>query len=111
MEESGGILDRDILKSLLFKHRYSLIQEFYRVFGDGATWKLLDIFAGTRIKVPSAREIRIVKRDVFIYRSMLKVKGDLVVGQKCKDDLAKKFSLTSARVAQIYIEVKEICES
>jgi hypothetical protein len=62
------------LKALIIKlskmFPQSLLADFERIFGTEATEKLLIIFAGTTLQVPSTKELDEAQRDIVIYKTL-----------------------------------------
>ena len=78
--------------------RKTLIPELYEVFGNQHLMLFLDLFAGTRIEVPSRDLILTALRDADIY-STLTGHRDTVRG------LATKYGVEEHRVADSYARV------
>jgi hypothetical protein len=49
----------------------NLISEFHRIFGKEATEKLLTIFAGVTLHIPSTKEIEEAVRNIAIYETLI----------------------------------------
>lgn len=53
----------------------SLISEFCHVFGPEDTERLLSVFGGMKLKVPSHEDISKMKRNLEIYEAMVQAKA------------------------------------
>jgi hypothetical protein len=81
--------------------RNTLIPELYEVFGNQHLLQFLDLFAGTRVEVPSRDLILTALRDADIY-ARLAARKDTV------GSLATKYGLEEHRVADAYARVATI---
>jgi len=81
--------------------RKTLIPELYEVFGNQHLMLFLDLFAGTRIEVPSRDLILTALRDADIYSTLTGHK-DTVRG------LATKYGVAEHQVADAYARVAAI---
>lgn len=76
-----------------------MVTEFYRIFGPDATEKILTIFGGATLRIPSTKDLRRAQRDIFIY--------DFLMGAQGKDrqtrmqSISKEFSLTAPKIRSI----------
>jgi hypothetical protein len=84
--------------------RKTLISELYEVFGKQHLMLFLDLFAGTRVEVPSRDLILTAVRDADIYVRLAAHK-DTVRG------LATKYGLEEHRVADAYARVAALVEA
>ena len=84
--------------------RKTLIPELYEVFGNQHLMLFLDLFAGTRIEVPSRDLILTALRDADIYSTLTGHK-DTVRG------LATKYGVEEHRVADAYARVAALVEA
>jgi hypothetical protein len=105
------ILDGDVgelvevfISVLLARTRRTVIPELYEVFGPEQVMRFLDLFAGTRVDVPSRDVISQALRDADIY-ARLTAHEDTVRG------LAAKFGLEEHRVADAYARVAALVEA
>src|SRR5262249_26600927 len=81
--------------------RKTLIPELYEVFGSEHLMLFLDLFAGTRVEVPSRDLMLAALRDAEIYTAVA-ARKDTVRG------LATKYGLEEHRVADAYARVAAI---
>ena len=81
--------------------RKTLIPELYEVFGTEHLMRFLDLFAGTRVEVPSRDLILTALRDADIYAAVA-THQDSVRG------LARKYGVEDHRVADAYARVAAI---
>lgn len=81
--------------------RKTLIPELYEVFGSEQLMLFLDLFAGTRVEVPSRDLILTALRDADIYATLAAHK-DSVRG------LATKYGVADHQVADAYARVAAI---
>lgn len=66
----------DVFYLVLFKAaEETVLPELYRIFGDGATLKFLDTFAGLQVRVPTRKLLAHCVRDTMIYLDMTKLDG------------------------------------
>jgi hypothetical protein len=84
--------------------RKTLISELHEVFGTEHLMRFLDLFAGTRIEVPSRDLILAALRDADIYVRLAAHK-DTVRG------LATKYGVEEHRVADAYARVAALVEA
>ena len=84
--------------------RKTLISELFEVFGTEHLMRFLDLFAGTRIEVPSRDLILAALRDADIY-VRLAAHTDTVRG------LATKYGVEEHRVADSYARVAALVEA
>jgi hypothetical protein len=84
--------------------RKTMISELYEVFGTEHFMRFLDLFAGTRIEVPSRDLILAALRDADIY-ARLAAHKDTVRG------LATKYGVEEHRVADAYARVAALVEA
>src|SRR5215471_19126202 len=81
--------------------RKTLIPELYEVFGSEHLMLFLDLFAGTRVEVPSRDLILTALRDADIYATLTAHK-DSIRG------LATRYGLAEHQVADAYARVAAI---
>lgn len=80
----------------------STIHEFFRIFGPEDTRKLLAIFGGTTIRVPSTEDLELAQRDLYIYEKLKEVRGDGVARRKLGGILEKELGLSRRKLRLIY---------
>jgi hypothetical protein len=102
------LFDRDVsrlidvfIPVMLAWTRTTLITELYEVFGTQHLMRFFDLFAGTRVEVPSRDLILTAVRDADIYAT-LAAHTDTVRG------LATKYGVEEHRVADAYARVAAI---
>lgn len=83
---------------------YTFLPELYDIFGREATIKFLDVFAGTRIKVPKLEKLEALARDTAIYVRIENVSNR----QKpaVVKSLAEEYELNEDRIRSIYASTK-----
>jgi len=103
VKSSPDKLSNAVKLMLLSKFKDSYIPELYEVFGEQQIFRFLDIFAGTTIRVPRARDLQNAIRDSNVY--VLMSGKDQAAA---KDILMKRYSMSSAQVDEVYKEVKQV---
>jgi Mor family transcriptional regulator len=104
MEFEKGI--DDITTLLLYMDEHSILPELYGAFDLQVLKKLIDVFGGTTIKIPSRNDFARTMRDVNIYKRLIGPGRD-----KNEDygatvrQLAGYYSLSESRVRDIASEV------
>lgn len=90
-----------LLTKLALVYPKSLLNEFYTVFGDVTTTKLLSVFAGMTLKIPSSREVQKARRDLVIYETLQKAtsKEEFRIIRKT---LQAKHGLSKAKIKEIH---------
>jgi hypothetical protein len=68
--DGDGELVEVFIAVLLARTRRTVIPELYEVFGPEQVMRFLDLFAGTRIEVPSRDVISQAPRDADIYATL-----------------------------------------
>jgi hypothetical protein len=113
--KSGGIdvsrvLDDSTLL-LLYLDEHSCLTEFYMMFGLDGLNKLVDIFGGVTLNVPSREDLLCHIRDVDIWRRISDLDADPDASELRRSDLvqqlATRHNLTPAKVRSIVREVRE----
>jgi hypothetical protein len=79
----------------------SLIVEFGRVFGIDNTKKLLAVFAGMTIQVPSTEELQEMERDVAVFKILSSAK-DRTQRRILRGEVCARFGLAKMEVQEIY---------
>jgi len=90
-----------LLEKLAKVYPKSLISEYSRVFGMSATEKLLSIFGGMTIKVPSHTEIQRAKVELDIYEALARTKTRPEF-RAVRKTIQSKFGMTKSKVRGIY---------
>ena len=83
----------------------SLLGEFLELFGEDATLKLIDVFSGTNIEVPSRRVLEALNRDISIYEVLRSVDGEKK--RQLVAELANKYDLPTKKVREIYSRMEK----
>lgn len=93
---------------LLYSGKYEFLPELYDVLGKDLALRVLDIFAGTRIKFPPLKEIRRLGAEVHIY---LRIKNaqDQQRSQVVKD-LSDEYGLSTENVRDTFERTRAIIE-
>jgi hypothetical protein len=79
----------------------SLVHDFYTIFGEAVTEKLLSIFSGTTIKVPSTEDLREAERDIIIYESLIKCPLP-EEAKRVRKTLSRKYGLKKKNIRIIF---------
>ena len=79
----------------------SLLGEFLEIFGKENTTKLIDVFSGTTLEIPSRKKLEILERDIQIYDSLCSCTSQKQT-RKMKKRLACKHGLTEKHVRDIF---------
>lgn len=66
------MLEQSTVQRLVRLFPQSLIAEINRIFGAIATEKLMAVFAGTTIYIPSTKDLELAERDLAIHDTLLK---------------------------------------
>lgn len=64
----------NVPKLMLF-YPNTILSEFHKMFGSTNTEKLLQVFAGTTLQIPSTARVEESMRDVVIYETLIKSKS------------------------------------
>lgn len=64
----------NVQKLMLF-YPNTLLSELYKMFGVANTEKLLQVFGGTTLQIPSTSRVEEAMRDVAIYETLIKSKS------------------------------------
>jgi hypothetical protein len=97
-----------LLGKLKFLFPKSLIAEFHDVFGDETTAKLLTIFAGTIIRVPSSRDITRSEQAISIYETFEGVTPQSRVA--LANLVCSRWKLNSKRVMAIFRKMQSVAK-
>lgn len=92
--------DVDIVTRIFRVYRDTLLPELVDVLGFEQTVKIMDIFGGKQIYIPSINEIKIVLRDYRIFKALHGLQFsqlDMVVS-----NLAETHGLSNAEILEIY---------
>lgn len=79
----------------------TLIPEVYNLFGKEVTDKLLTVFAGTTIRVPSTRDQSNAIRDILIYETLCAA-GSSSESRQLAQDMSKKCKMSRRHVRKIF---------
>ena len=63
------------VQKLMLFYPNTLLSELYKMFGATNTEKLLQVFAGTMLQIPSTERVEEAMRDVVIYETLIKSKS------------------------------------
>lgn len=83
----------------------SIVSEFYKVFGSENTEKLLTVFGGTKLEVPSTQALEEAQRDIAIYES-LKRAHDSQEKRRLVSALMQQYDIPRHRVTVIFRTMK-----
>lgn len=113
--DASRILDADFGKyvsivklALLRNRKFSLLPEIYEIFGEEATIKFLDLFSGQTIKVPSARELEKIFREVTVYIRLNSASSEDF--PKIVEELSAEYLLDERMIIQSYEIIKSVVE-
>jgi hypothetical protein len=79
----------------------TLLSELYKMFGSANTEKLLQVFAGTTLQIPSTARMEECMRDVIIYETITKSKG-AAESRRLGEALAKQFDTDRKEIRDAY---------
>lgn len=79
----------------------SLLGEFLEVFGKTNTIKLIDIFSGTTLEIPSRRRLEALDRDIQIYEAICSCTNKKQL-KAVRKKLANKHNLTEKHIRDIF---------
>lgn len=84
----------------------SLLGEFLEIFGKQNTIKLIDVFSGTTLEIPSRRKLEILDRDIQIYEELSSCTSR---GQQktLRKSLAKKHSLSETQIRDVFKKMEK----
>jgi hypothetical protein len=85
----------------------TLIPEVFRIFGEEVTEKLLTVFSGTTIHIPSVREQENAMRDMAIFESLKTSKGSSE-SRRLGEALAAQYGISRRRVRHIYRTMRRL---
>ena len=93
---------------LLYSGKYDFLPDLYDTIGEEMTLKLLDVFAGSKIRFPSSEELKRLISEVRIY---MRLKAAQKKHQPAiVRDIADELIITEATVRNIYSRVAKIVE-
>lgn len=99
------------MQSLLAKlakiYPRTLLSEFYRMFGAANTEKLLMVFAGTTLHIPSTKDLEDVQRDVAIWETLARSKS-AAESRRLGGILAKQHRIPRRRVREINRQMRRM---
>ena len=84
----------------------SVLVEFHRVFGEAATEKLLEVFSGVTLEVPSHQYLETCERDISIYEALC-LSTSASQTRKLAGEQAKKHGLSHSRVRTIFRQIRK----
>jgi len=90
-----------LLRKLALIYPKSLLAEFHTVFGSEPTSKLLSVFAGMTLKIPSNRELQKAQRDLVIYEQLEKAK-DKNEFRIFRKTIQARHGMSKAKVKEIF---------
>jgi len=93
---------------LLCSGQYDFLPELYEVLGKDLTLRVLDIFAGNKIKFPPVRELHRLAAEVHIY---IRVKNATSKNRaQVIHDLSREYHLSTENVRLVYEKTKKLIE-
>lgn len=84
----------------------SLLGEFLEIFGKENTIKLIDVFSGTTLEIPSRRKLEALDRDIHIYEALCSCTGRKQT-RRTQKALAHKHNLTEKHIREIYKRLEQ----
>jgi hypothetical protein len=98
----------DIKKLLLF-YQNTLLNEFYQMFGAANAEKLLQVFGGTTIQIPSTATVDKLTRDITIYETLSKSSSP-AQSRRLTTGLMGQHGMKRAEVRQAFNSVRrQVC--
>lgn len=99
------------MQSLLAKlariYPRTLLSEFYRMFGPEATEKLLTVFAGTTLHIPTTRDLEDAQRDVAIWETLSRSKS-AAESRRLGEALCKQYKIPRRKMRYIYNSMRRL---
>jgi hypothetical protein len=83
----------------------SLLAEFYTIFGEATTIKIIDVFSGTTLEIPSRKSLEVADRDIRIYEALCPCTSSKQT-RAVEERMAEKYELSIQRVREIYKNMK-----
>ncbi len=99
-------MTRKVLSKLALFFPQSLIAEYRRDFGEDSTEKLINIFGGTTLNVPSHKEIETATRDIIIYETLERSR-DSAESRRLGAVLGKQHELSRHKIRAIYNSMRK----
>jgi len=79
----------------------SLVAEFFRLFGAADTEKLLTVFAGTTLRIPSTKELEEARRNIAIYETLSHAKS-AAEARRLGEALMSQHNISRNQVRRVY---------
>lgn len=95
----------DIKKLLLF-YPNTLLSEFYQMFGAADFEKLLQVFGGTTIQIPSTSTVEKMMRNVAIFETINKANG-AAQSRRLTQGLMERYDMKRIEVRQAFNSVRK----
>lgn len=92
---------RSYIEKLVQLFPQSLISEFNRIFGAEDTEKLLTVFAGVTLHIPSTRDIEEAVRNVAIYETLVR-SASAVETRRLSGIMCEQYDLSRTELRQIF---------
>lgn len=92
---------RLLLDKLAKIYPRTMLAEFHEMFGPAVTEKLLTIFAGTTLVIPSTKDLENAQRDVAIWET-LRRSNDPGQSRRLTESLAQQHNIPHKKVRAIY---------
>lgn len=83
----------------------SLLGEFLEVFGKANTIKLIDVFSGTILEIPSRRKLEALDRDIQIYEILCSCTSQKQT-KEMRKKLSLKHNLTEKHIREIFSQLE-----
>lgn len=95
----------NVQKLMLF-YPNTLLSELYKMFGSANTEKLLQVFAGTTLQIPSTSKVEESMRDVVIYETLVQ-SASAAESRILGTALAKQYDIDRKEVRAAYHSMRK----
>jgi hypothetical protein len=100
------LLRQSTLEKLVLTFPKSLTSDYYKVFGLEDTEKLLTVFSGMTIRVPSTKDVERAIRDISIFESLVGKKGRDARQQRLH--LVEQHRISLTKVRKVFRKMKRV---
>lgn len=84
-----------------YVYNNTLIPELFELLGEELAVEFIQVFSGTKLKVPNYKKILDLKRNLEIYETLNAASGNFAV-----QELAKKYNVTQVWIREISRNMK-----
>lgn len=98
---------RLLLDKLSRLYPKSLVGEFYRIFGAEVTEKLLTVFGGTTIRVPTTKDLQEAQRNLAIYDTLIRSTTSKE-SRRLSTQLSNRYDVTKKEIRVIFRHMKRL---